>query len=198
MIRPLLLFLFSLLYTFPAMSQQTAELPYRELSAPPEQITAGGMAARLVDGLGFRYYWATEGLRDEDLIYRPTAEARSTRETLEHIYSLAQNLLLTVTEQPIVSREDGKAYGAEELRAKTLKTLERASKILLTSEDADFERYNMVFGEGEDAPRLSFWYQLNGPIADALWHTGQVASFRRSSGNPMDNRVSVLQGRRLE
>lgn len=193
------LFLFCLvIYSHTTMSQQAAELPYRELSAPPKAITAGGIAARMVDGLGFRYYWVTEGLRAEDLAYRPSPEARSTAETLNHIYSLAQNLLLTVTGKPVVDREDGSGYSLEVLRAKTLNTLKQASKILYNSTEADFARYTMAFSTDAAAPSLSFWYQLNGPIADALWHTGQVASFRRSSGNPMDNKVSVLQGRRID
>lgn len=36
---------------------------------------------------------------------------------------------------------------------------------------------------------------LNGPIADALWHVGQVVSFRRSSGNPFNSKVSVFSGK---
>jgi len=38
------------------------ELPYREISTPTESYSVGAVAARMVDGLGFRYYWATEGL----------------------------------------------------------------------------------------------------------------------------------------
>jgi hypothetical protein len=40
-----------------------------------------------------------------------------------------------------------------------------------------------------------FWNQLNGPIADALWHCGQVISFRRSSGNPYNSKASVFSGK---
>jgi hypothetical protein len=29
-----------------------------------------------------------------------------------------------------------------------------------------------------------FWHVINGPIADALTHVGQVNSFRRLAGNP--------------
>jgi hypothetical protein len=35
---------------------------------------------------------------------------------------------------------------------------------------------------------------INGPIADATWHTGQVASFRRSSGNPIHSKINQFSG----
>ncbi len=38
----------------------------------------------------------------------------------------------------------------------------------------------------------------SGPIADALWHTGQIVSFRRSSGNPIPKGVNMLTGERSE
>ena len=34
-----------------------------------------------------------------------------------------------------------------------------------------------------------------GPIADALWHVGQVVTFRRSSGNPFNSKASVFTGK---
>jgi hypothetical protein len=31
---------------------------------------------------------------------------------------------------------------------------------------------------------LPFWHIVNGPVADALTHVGQINSFRRLAGNP--------------
>ena len=39
-----------------------------------------------------------------------------------------------------------------------------------------------------------FWNQLNGPIADAIWHVGQVVSFRRTAGNSLPKGPSFLTG----
>jgi hypothetical protein len=66
-------FLLLALISFDAQSQTNmkTELPYYEIPDYPESYTAGAVAARMLDGLGFRYYWATEGLRDEDLVFRP-------------------------------------------------------------------------------------------------------------------------------
>ena len=42
------------------------------------------------------------------------------------------------------------------------------------------------------------WNQINGPIADALWHCGQVVSFRRASGNPYNSKASLFTGKLRE
>ncbi len=64
---PALLLLLSLIITGMKAQDTQSELPYREIPDPPENYTPGTVVSRLVDGLGFRYYWATEGLREEDL-----------------------------------------------------------------------------------------------------------------------------------
>jgi len=50
----------------------------------------------------------------------------------------------------------------------------------------------MIFGETQ----FPFWNVINGPISDAIWHTGQVVSFRRTSGNPFPKGVNVLTGKK--
>ena len=86
------IFLFSLLLVaFNGQSQE--KLPYYEIPEAPESFTAGTVAARAIDGLGFRYYWATEGLREEDLAFKPNTDARTTLETVEHIYGLSKMIV---------------------------------------------------------------------------------------------------------
>jgi len=58
--------------------------------------------------------------------------------------------------------------------------------------------FQMVFKSDNGTSEYPFWNTLNGPISDALWHTGQIVSFRRSSGNPFDSKVGVLVGKRFE
>lgn len=76
----------------------------------------------------------------------------------------------------------------------TLENLKAASDILKGG-GGTLEEYNIVFQRGDTKSELPFWNQINGPISDALWHIGQVVSFRRSSGNPFSPRVSVLTGK---
>lgn len=171
------------------------EKPYfYQIPATPEKYTAENVAARMVDGLGFRYYWATEGLRPEDLAYEPNSEARTTRFTLEHIFDLCNIVKFTALNQPYKPDTEVSKYSFEELRNQTLENLKIASKTLKKA-DTDLSKSKMVFTRPDGAKtEYDFWYLINGPISDALWHVGQVVSFRRSSGNPFPKGVSVLQG----
>lgn len=166
------------------------KLPYYEIPKEPETFTAGTTASRMIDGLGFRYYWATEGLTEKDLAFRPNEDARTTLETIDHILGLSQ-VILNATLQVENGGKEPKMTFAEK-RKKTLFNLEKASKILRGSKD--ISQYKMIFGKTE----FPFWNVINGPIADAIWHVGQVVSFRRSSGNPFPKGVSVLRGTKSE
>jgi hypothetical protein len=83
------LFLTILFFTIHFVNGQE-QLPYYEIPEYPESYTAGTVAARAIDGLGFRFYWATEGLRMEDLDFKPNDDGRSSMETIEHIYGLSK------------------------------------------------------------------------------------------------------------
>ncbi|MDX2250525.1 MAG: hypothetical protein SF052_27335 [Bacteroidia bacterium] len=176
-------------------AMNSSKLPYYEIPASPDSFTAENVVARMVDGLGFRYYWATEGLRPEDLAFRPSEGARTSEETIDHILGLSTIILNGVKNQPNVrSGEETSALAFEVKRKKTLENLKEASDILKTS-GAGLENYGIVFMNGDSKTEFPFWNMINGPIADALWHVGQVITFRRSSGNPFNSKASVLTGK---
>ncbi|GAB4250566.1 MAG: hypothetical protein Kow0027_14020 [Saprospiraceae bacterium] len=180
--------------THSSMAQTNgSELPYRIIPDYPDSYTPETVAARMIDGLGFRYYWATEGLRQEDLEFRPTEEARSSFETLVHIYGLSRTIRLAVEQKINDGSNADTPEDYEGLRKATLENLWAASE-LLKSGKVKLEDCNMVFKRGERTSEYPFWNTINGPIADAIWHCGQVVSFRRSSGNPFNSKVSVLAG----
>ncbi len=168
------------------------ELPYYEIPKAPENYTEGTVAARMVDGLGFRYYWGTEGLREEDLKYKPNEEARTVRETLEHVLGLSIMTLSAVEGKEVVFKKSDH-LSFEELRKETLENFKKASDILKESKDLSNFVMKIPRRNGDTA-EFPFWNQLNGPIADAIWHVGQIVSFRRSSGNPFPKGVSLLTG----
>jgi len=169
---------------------QSEELPYREIPDYPEKYTPETVASRMIDGLGFRYYWVSEGLRPEDLTFKPSEDARTTRETLEHIHGLSQfilNCVRGVPHKPV----DVTAWTFEELRRGTLENIGESSQ-KLKSGKITLEELIIQFDDNNY--EFPFWNQLNGPIADAIWHCGQVVSFRRSSGNPYNSNASVFTG----
>lgn len=172
----------------------TSGLPYASIPEYPEAYTAGAVCARLIDGLGFRYYWATEGLTDTDLAYQIDSTIRTSLATLEHIHGLSQTIVNSVDKRPNVRPTEKRDLSWAELRAETLNNLKHTSDVLLTSSQEDLEAYEIVFQRGDKTSNFPFWHQLNGPIADALWHVGQVVTFRRASGNPIDSRISVFSG----
>ena len=169
-----------------AMAQRDS-LPYATFPAAPDHYSAGTVVSRLLDGLGFRYYWATEGLRPVDLAFKPSPQARTSQETLEHIYSLSNMIINAagVNEMP-----PGQYKTFEELRKATLENFKKASTIIAGYSDHDMQNLKVAFGE----KTLPFWNMINGPISDCLWHVGQVVTFRRSSGNPFSDKVEMFLG----
>lgn len=150
----------------------------------------------MIDGLGFRYYWATEGLRSEDLSYKPNDEARTSLETLRHIYELTKILSNTVHGKATSFPSLDGSLTYEQLREKTLLNIQSAST-QLKSQEIQLEDHKMIFKSGDKKTEFPFWNLLNGPIDDALWHVGQVVTFRRSSGNPINGKAEVLLGKLL-
>jgi len=192
LLLPLLLFSFTL--TAQTEDMKEAPLPYYQIPDAPDEYNAYTVAARTLDGLGFRYYWATEGLREEDLEYRPSETSRSCMETLEHIHDLSSMVLNAILQQPNTASSEREVLSYEQLRQQTLEQIKRASDLLKSDTPADIAQMDIVFKRGDQQTAFPFWNVLNGPLADALWHTGQVVSFRRASGNPFNPRVSVLRG----
>ncbi|SNT31154.1 DinB superfamily protein [Ekhidna lutea] len=185
-------FFFSFLFTITSTFAQQADSTdyYYQIPEYPDEYNAGTTSARIVDGLGFRYYWGTAGLTESDLNYRPSEGARNVEETIDHILSLTQILVDAVNEKPFEGVEiEGLSY--QEKRSKTLENIREASDVLKKSSGEDLDRFDMVFPSAE----FPFWNLLNGPIADAINHVGQIITLRRTNGNPIDQNISVLQGR---
>lgn len=169
-------------------------LPYHQIPDYPASFTPENVAARMIDGLGYRYYWATEGLRTEDLDYRPGNDGRSAGETIDHIYGLSITILNASLNLPNIFPRPEEDLTFEETRKNTLENMEQASQILKESNDGTLEKLKVMFKSSSGTSEFPYWNMLNGPIADAIYHTGQVVSYRRSSGNPINPNVRVFLG----
>ncbi len=181
-----LLFCIMIFVSLTAIAQSDS-LPYKTFPPAPDHYNAGAVVSRLLDGLGFRYYWATEGLRPVDLSFKPSPHARTSQETLEHIYYLS-NMITAVFGGAQIPADQYKTFG--ELRKATLDNFKKASTIVARYSNADMEKIKIDF----NGQQLPFWNMINGPISDCLWHTGQVVSLRRSSGNPFSDKVELFLG----
>ncbi|MFK5973743.1 MAG: hypothetical protein QM485_10735 [Flavobacteriaceae bacterium] len=182
-----------------SQSSKTMDLPYREIPDEySETYTAGTVTARLLDGLGFRFYWATDGLRPEDLSFKPNNKARTTEDTIDHILGLVRVVNNSANQRPNINGKKYPELDFQGKRKETLVLIQEAADILRNSSAADFENYTIIFKNDKEQSEFPFWNQLNGPIADALWHIGQIVSFRRSSGNPFASgadKPSVFTGK---
>ena len=181
-----------------AQDMKTTDLPYYQIPDYPEKYTAGSVAARMVDGLGFRYYWATEGLRDVDLQYKPSDKGRTSSETIDHIYGLS-NVIVNAAKTSIndFTVEKGQLTFIEK-RQKTLENLKQASDILKVADADEMKKFMVVFKSSNGTREYPFWNNINGPIADAIWHCGQIVLLRRASGNPFNSKASVFSGKLKE
>jgi hypothetical protein len=184
-----------LLFCQLTFAQHEVVLPYREIPPAPPAYTAGTVAARVLDGLGFRFYWATEGLRAIDLAYKPGNDTRTTEETIRHIHGLTVIILNTAKKAATPSGAPPTDLPFERIRQQTLENIRAAADILREVKDADLQDMKVVFKGDSGLREFPFWNLLNGPIDDALWHVGQVVTFRRSSGNPYNNKASVFSGK---
>lgn len=171
-----------------SQDQSKVKLPYYEVPEYAEEFTAGTMAARMVDALGFRFYWASYNLNEKDLNYKLNEGGRSTAETINHIYDLSKIIVNSTLKKPN-SRGDKDEMTYNEKRSKTLQNLKIAADIL--RESSDISQFKIIFGE----QKIPFWNQVNGPIADAIWHCGQIAIYRRATGNPINSKVNHFTGR---
>ncbi|MGB1168248.1 MAG: DinB family protein [Flavobacteriaceae bacterium] len=184
---------FTLLFFVSSFAMAQA-LPFSQIPEAPKQLTPSATLLRMVQGLGFRYYWATEGLRKKDLDYRPSRDASSSLETLQHLYGLSKTIAEAVQNIPS-KRPDTKApVTLESLRAETLTFLEQATQLLSQADQESLENMKIVFDREGKQSAFPLWNLINGPISDALYHTGQVVSFRRTSGNPIAKGVNVFLG----
>lgn len=188
-----LCFLF-LTFSSLAMSQ---ELPFRTIPEAPATYTATTVAARLIDGLGYRFYWASEGLSEAEIQKSATAESRTIADTYQHIRDLSNGILRTVAKEPIEKIMYGE-QSLDEMRTLILRNLEAASRLLKGSSPDELTQMEVVFKRGDSESRFPFWNLINGQIEDAVWHTGQVVMLRRMAGNPINPKVNVFLGKTNE
>ena len=170
-----------------------SNLPYAAIPTPPEDYNAATVLSRLMDGLGFRYHWATDGLSDEVLGYRPEATCRSVAETLQHIRNIVDMVEHSLNGERYELPEPSPSDGAD-VRAETLAAIERVSQGLRSADPSDVPNWHARFQMGGNDMDFPFWNTINGTMSDAIYHVGQVVAYRRAAGDPIDENVNVFIG----
>ena len=138
----------------------------------PDELSASNAIARLIDGLGYRLYWALYGLQEQECEYTVCDGAQSIRDILWHILGLVNWVYMHVYGHQMTRKPSIIDQGID-----TLLALEELRQTFLEMDDAELTGYKL-----EDR---SFWSYINMPLSDALHHVGQVSILRRAAGNPV-------------
>ena len=196
--RYLIILFFLINVTAMAQKKQIQELPFKSIPEASKNYESGNIVVRMIEGLGYRYYWATDGLQAGDLDYKPSDSGQSTKETLKHIHGLADVLKNVSLNLPSISPAPNQSEDFVELRKQTLNYLEEATVNFKNKTPKELAELKVIFERGGKQSSFPFWNMINGPLADAIYHTGQVVSYRRSSGNPLPKGVNVFMGKTKE
>jgi len=131
-------------------------IPYHQIPDAPETFGPGDILSRTIDGLGYRYYWATKDLDAEDLAYLPGNEGRSANLVLEHLYGLSSTIVNTARKVPNVRPSDQPDVNFEGLRELTLRNLKEASDLFRRTDD--ISAHKLTFQRGENISDFPIWY----------------------------------------
>ena len=139
---------------------------YYRIPGYPDHLSSTAVLARMLDGLGFRFYWATEGLRAR------VGDIMSIGELAVCIWQLMN----WVSTDALKTRHYRNPKDGPDAREQTLVIIHDLKAAILALN-------NEVLSELHFLGR-PFWHIITGPFSDALTHTGQINSFRRLNGNP--------------
>jgi hypothetical protein len=162
---------------------------FHAIPVAPENESATNTIARFVDSIGFRFRWATEGLTGNEFNFRPHPTSMSMFEVIVHLNEMAFYAHKTFGG---IKKKSNSNKGFMEIRNETLEVYEALSNRLKEMNDSDLE--TSLVKRINPPATLSFWFMLNGPIADSLTHIGQLTSWRRIAGNPQMTGVNPFFG----
>jgi len=142
----------------------------------------------MLDGLGFRFYWATEvcvqKIWRSNQVKKPnfkrnygTHLSMSTMNRKRNPWNCACEPDLTVH---------------LELRRRRWK-ISKPRVANYARVRPDVKRYPASLSEAKRL-RSGVLELVSGPIEDCVWHVGQIVLFRRSSGNPLSEKVNFFTG----
>lgn len=144
---------------------------YHNIPTYPDSVSGATILMRLLDGLGFRFRWATTGLSYEDYSFRPGPDCMSIEELERHAWGLMNWVCQSMMTEKFRKQDDILL-----VRESVLEMIYALRSFLASTKDD--ELMNITINE------KPFWHIINGPIADSLTHVGQINSFRRLAGNP--------------
>ncbi len=164
-----LILIFSLfMSSFSYCQENTTELPYNKKPAYPKKNTGGILMAKMLGELGYKYYWATDSLLNDEI--RNTFNSSNLpRLLLKRVYQMSENIINYSSESKVKPRLKLEEMSFEDFRKNTLLNLKEASNILI--KNADSTHFS----------NLNFFVKS---IAFSNSYCDQIILFRENMGMP--------------
>jgi hypothetical protein len=162
---------------------------FQSLPATPSSSSSGAILSRFIVAIGFRYQIATKGLTQNEIEFRPVEGSMNMLELLDHIYKVLTWAYKAFDKN---AKLEIPSNTFDDYQERTLQVCESFRKRLEEMSDEEIEQTEVYLKRIDTT--FSFWYLINGPISDVLTHIGQINSWRRIAGNPVD-RISPFTGK---
>ena len=162
---------------------------FQSLPATPSSSSSGAILSRFIVAIGFRYQIATKGLTQNEIEFRPVKGSMNMLELLDHIYKVLTWAYKVFDKN---AKLEIPSNTFDDYQERTLQVCQSFRKRLEEMSDEEIEQTEVYLKRIDTT--FSFWYLINGPISDVLTHIGQINSWRRIAGNPVD-RISPFTGK---
>ncbi|MFT6322196.1 MAG: hypothetical protein ACJAT4_003131 [Granulosicoccus sp.] len=162
---------------------------FQSLPPTPTNSNSGAILSRFIVAIGFRYQIATKGLTQNEIEFRPVEGSMNMLELLDHIYKVLTWAYKAFDKN---AKLEIPSNTFDDYQERTLQVCESFRKRLEEMSDEEIEQTEVYLKRIDTT--FSFWYLINGPISDVLTHIGQINSWRRIAGNPVD-RISPFTGK---
>ncbi len=179
-----------------SLAQNTHPNFFADISSQPDSITEKALLIHMIDGLGFRFYWATNNLRPEDFDYRISNDSRSCGETIEHIKDLS--IMILAATKGVKKEELTRDISEKNTAMYVTDVLENLfeAREHLSKNYIDIDNVKIILSRPSGDSSFPVWNLIHGPISDAIWHSGQIAAFRRASGHPISHEINHFLGKK--
>lgn len=144
------------------------QLPYSEIPKYPRKSTTGIVMAKLIDELGYKYYWVTDSLLNDELKYTFNS-SNLPRVLLKSVHQISESIVNCTSEAEIKQGKKIEEFSFADYRINTLLNLKGAS--------------NNIIENGEASLFLN-WDLFIKSIASSDAYCDQIIQFRENNGNP--------------
>lgn len=154
----------------------------------PSVFNGSSVLQRMVEAILIRYTIAIKDMTDEAKNFRATPESMSMLELQKHILLLILWVSKSL-DMDIEIKEKAETFSQFETQIK--ETTGNLSKHISLLTDEELSTKTIYLKRSDTY--YSIWYMIHGPLADAIHHIGQIVTWRRISGNPI-NQISPFTG----